>query len=62
MSGIDTDSDSDGNDNVGLDNQSQQIDIEEPIETPYIPMPEDEINTVSLQYCFKIDLITNIFN
>ncbi|XP_037819011.1 oxysterol-binding protein-related protein 8 isoform X5 [Lucilia sericata] len=47
MSGIDTDSDSDGNDVIGVDNQLQQIDNEEPIETPYIPMPEEEINTQS---------------
>ncbi|XP_065371666.1 oxysterol-binding protein-related protein 8 isoform X2 [Calliphora vicina] len=48
MSGIDTDSDSDGNDIIGIDNQLQQIDNEEePIETPYIPMPEEEINTQS---------------
>ncbi|KAI8130643.1 Oxysterol-binding protein-related protein 8 [Lucilia cuprina] len=47
MSGIDTDSDSDGNDVIGVDNQLQQIDNEDPIETPYIPMPEEEINTQS---------------
>lgn len=46
MSGIDTDSESDGNDNAG-DNQLQAIENEEPIETPYIPAPEEEINTVS---------------
>ncbi|XP_013118600.2 oxysterol-binding protein-related protein 8 isoform X5 [Stomoxys calcitrans] len=46
MSGVDTDSDSDGNDNV-VDNQLQAIDNEEPIETPYIPSPEEELNTTS---------------
>ncbi|XP_005189268.1 oxysterol-binding protein-related protein 8 isoform X8 [Musca domestica] len=46
MSGIDTDSDSDGNDNA-VDNQLQVIDNEEPVETPYIPAPEEELNTTS---------------
>ncbi|XP_075148470.1 oxysterol-binding protein-related protein 8 isoform X6 [Haematobia irritans] len=46
MSGVDTDSDSDGNDNA-VDNQLQAIDNEEPIETPYIPSPEEELNTTS---------------
>ncbi|XP_073815265.1 oxysterol-binding protein-related protein 8 isoform X8 [Musca autumnalis] len=46
MSGIDTDSDSDGNENA-VDNQLQVIDNEEPVETPYIPAPEEEINATS---------------
>lgn len=48
MSGIDTDSDSDGNDNA-VDNQLQVIDNEEPVETPYIPAPEEELNTVNIK-------------
>lgn len=55
MSGIDTDSDSDGNENA-VDNQLQVIDNEEPIETPYIAAPEEEINTVNMQ-----QIILNIY-